>query len=42
MMDNILQFPQTSEIDKQFLQLEKQRELIRQQKKLIAEKNNEQ
>ncbi len=41
-MNKIIQFPKTSEVDKQFLQLEQQRELIRQQKKLIAEKNNEQ
>ncbi len=41
-MNKVIQFPKTSEIDKQFLQLEQQRELIQQQKKLIPEKNDEQ
>ena len=44
-MDNILQFPQISELDKQFLALEKQRKLIQEQKRQIKkmqEKKNEQ
>ena len=32
--------PQLSEIDRQFIVLEKQQELIRKQAKLIAEKQN--
>jgi len=32
--------PQLSETDRQYITLEKQQELIREQSKLIAEKNN--
>jgi hypothetical protein len=32
-MDNIVKFPQLSELDKQFLQLEEQKQLIEQRKK---------
>ncbi len=35
MDDNVISFPQLSEIDKQFLELEKQRELIFEQRELI-------
>tara|TARA_B100001093_G_scaffold27305_1_gene23944 strand:- start:2843 stop:2971 length:129 start_codon:yes stop_codon:yes gene_type:complete len=37
---NIVQLPELSELDKQFLILEKQQEQIREQAKLIAEKSN--
>tara|TARA_S200000501_G_scaffold319823_1_gene314320 strand:+ start:5574 stop:5708 length:135 start_codon:yes stop_codon:yes gene_type:complete len=37
--DNIIKFPQLSEIDKQFVVLEKQQELIREQAKIILERN---
>jgi len=35
MTTNVVKFPQPSEADKQFLELEKQREAIKQQTKLI-------
>jgi len=38
--NNVIPIPQLSELDKQFIALEKQQELIREQAKLIAEKNN--
>jgi hypothetical protein len=39
-MHNVIPIPQLSELDKQFIVLEKQQELIREQTKLIAEKQN--
>ena len=39
-MHNVIPIPQLSELDKQFITLEKQQEQIREQAKLIAEKNN--
>tara|TARA_B100000902_G_scaffold375567_1_gene405706 strand:+ start:757 stop:882 length:126 start_codon:yes stop_codon:yes gene_type:complete len=36
--NNVIPIPQLSELDKQFIALEKQQELIREQAKLIAEK----
>ena len=45
-MNNIIKFPEISELDKQFLALEKQRKLIKKQKqqieKIKQEKRNEQ
>jgi|TARA_B100001059_G_scaffold19825_1_gene16112 hypothetical protein len=38
--NNVISIPQLSELDKQFIALEKQQEQIREQAKLIAEKNN--
>ena len=38
--NNVVKMPQLSELDKQFITLEKQRELIREQAKLIEEKRN--
>jgi len=38
--NNVIPIPQLSELDKQFIALEKQQELIREQAKLIAEKTN--
>jgi len=38
--NNIIKMPQLSESDRQFIVLEKQQELIREQSKLIAEKQN--
>jgi len=38
--NNVITIPQLSELDKQFIALEKQQELIREQAKLIAEKSN--
>jgi len=38
--NNVITIPQLSELDKQFIALEKQQEQIREQAKLIAEKNN--
>ena len=39
-MRNVIPIPQLSELDKQFIALEKQQEQIREQAKLIAEKQN--
>ena len=39
-MHNVIPIPQLSELDKQFIALEKQQEQIREQAKLIAEKSN--
>ena len=39
-MRNVIPIPQLSELDKQFIALEKQQELIREQAKLIEEKQN--
>ncbi len=39
-MRNVIPIPQLSELDKQFIALEKQQELIREQAKLIAERSN--
>jgi len=39
--DNVIPIPQLSEVDKQYITLEKQQELIREQSKLIAEKQND-
>ena len=36
--NNVIAIPQASDLDKQFLVLEDQRELIREQAKLISEK----
>jgi len=38
--NNVIPIPQLSELDKQFIALEKQQELIREQAKLIEEKTN--
>ena len=38
---NVIKMPQLSEADRQFTDLEKQQELIREQSKLIAEKQND-
>jgi len=38
--NNVIKMPQLSETDRQFIILEKQQELIREQAKLIAEKQN--
>tara|TARA_R110001632_G_scaffold148429_1_gene265544 strand:+ start:195 stop:326 length:132 start_codon:yes stop_codon:yes gene_type:complete len=38
--NNVISIPQLSELDKQFIALEKQQEQIQEQAKLIAEKNN--
>ena len=38
--NNVISIPQLSELDKQFIALEKQQELIREQAKLIAERSN--
>ena len=40
-MRNVISIPQLSELDKQFITLEKQQEQIREQAKLIAEKTND-
>ena len=40
-MHNVIPIPQLSELDKQFITLEKQQEQIREQAKLIAEKSND-
>ena len=40
-MRNVIPIPQLSELDKQFIALEKQQELIREQAKLIAERSND-
>ena len=40
LINNIIPIPQLSELDKQFIALEKQQEQIREQAKLIAEKSN--
>tara|TARA_R110000744_G_scaffold79515_1_gene156083 strand:- start:339 stop:461 length:123 start_codon:yes stop_codon:yes gene_type:complete len=37
--NNVVKLPELSEADKQFLVLEKQQQQIREQSKLIAEKN---
>jgi len=36
-LGNVVRFPQISDIDKQYMALEKQQQLIREQSKLIAE-----
>tara|TARA_B100000780_G_scaffold263898_1_gene218130 strand:- start:405 stop:536 length:132 start_codon:yes stop_codon:yes gene_type:complete len=41
MPDKVVTFPQTSEVDRQFLELERQREAIREQARLIMERQNE-
>ena len=38
--NNVIKMPQLSETDRQFIILEKQQELIREQAKLIVEKQN--
>jgi len=38
--NNVVKMPQLSETDKQYVALEKQQELIREQSKLIKEKTN--
>jgi len=38
--NNVIPIPQLSELDKQFIALEKQQEQIREQAKLISEKSN--
>ena len=40
-MNNIVKFPKISDLDKQFLALEKQRKLIQQQKQQIEKINQE-
>jgi len=38
--NNVVKMPQLSDLDRQFIILEKQQELIREQAKLIEEKQN--
>jgi hypothetical protein len=38
-MSSVVPFPQLSEIDRQFVDLEKQREIIREQAKLITKES---
>ena len=38
--NNVIKMPQLSEADRQYITLEKQQELIREQAKLIEEKQN--
>jgi hypothetical protein len=38
MNTKVIKFPEPTEVDKQFLELEKQRELIREQKRLLDER----
>jgi len=38
--NNVIPIPQLSELDKQFIALEKQQEQIREQAKLIEERSN--
>jgi hypothetical protein len=38
--NNVVKMPQLSDLDRQFITLEKQQELIREQAKLIEEKTN--
>jgi len=38
--NNVIKMPQLSEADRQYITLEKQQELIREQSKLIEEKQN--
>jgi len=38
--NNVIPIPQLSELDKQFIALEKQQEQIKEQAKLISEKSN--
>jgi len=38
--NNVIKMPQLSETDRQYITLEKQQELIREQSKLIEEKRN--
>ena len=40
MNTNVIPLPQLSELDKQYIALEKQQQLIREQAKLIEEKQN--
>ena len=40
-MDNVLKFPQLSELDKQFLGLEEQKRLIEEQKQLIEQRKKD-
>ena len=40
MTSNVIPLPQLSELDKQFIILEKQQQLVQEQAKLISEKNN--
>jgi len=40
MTSNVIPLHQLSELDKQFIALEKQQQLIQEQAKLISEKNN--
>ena len=37
---NVIKMPQLSDLDRQYITLEKQQELIREQAKLIEEKQN--
>ena len=39
--DNVVEFPKLNEIDKQFVELERQRDEIERQKKLIKEQADE-
>jgi len=39
--NNVVKMPQLSDLDRQFITLEKQQELIREQAKLIEEKQND-
>ena len=40
MTSNVIPLPQLYELDKQFIALEKQQQLVQEQAKLISEKNN--
>ena len=39
-MEKVIQFPRHSELDKQFIELEKQQQLIKEQSALIQEKKD--
>ena len=41
MTNNVLKFPEISEMDKQFIVLEKQQEIIRKQKEIIDKINHD-
>lgn len=41
MSDKVIPLPGTSEVDRQFIELERQREEIRQQAQKISERQNE-
>jgi len=40
-MENVIKFPQTSDTDKQFLELERQQQIIQEQRQIIDKINQE-